>query len=53
MVKDVDARATLFDTALQAINNEEKLTALNQNILKLAQHDSANRIVDEINKIVI
>lgn len=52
MVKDEDARTTLFETALSTVHNEEKLRTLHQNILKMAQNDSANRIVDEINKIV-
>lgn len=53
MVKDVDAKETLFEIALEIIDNEERLMVLHQNILKLAQHDSANRIVDEIDKVVL
>lgn len=48
MVSDANARALLFDTALSLINDDKKLKSLSENILKLAQRDSAKRIVDEI-----
>lgn len=52
MVTDSNARDLLFDTALNLVNNQEKLKSLTQNILKLAQKDSAKRIVDEIAKLI-
>jgi UDP-N-acetylglucosamine--N-acetylmuramyl-(pentapeptide) pyrophosphoryl-undecaprenol N-acetylglucosamine transferase len=52
MVSDANAKALLFDTALKLVDDNEKLKSLSDNILKLAQHDSAKRIVDEIAKIV-
>jgi UDP-N-acetylglucosamine:LPS N-acetylglucosamine transferase len=38
--------------ALQLISNEAELTKLSQNILKLAEKDSADRIADEILKMI-
>lgn len=52
MVSDANARTRLFDTALALVNNGEKLKSLSENILKLAQKDSAKRIVEEIAAIV-
>ncbi len=52
MVTDSNARDLLFDTALNLVNNEEKLKSLSKNIAAMAQKDSAKRIVDEIEKIV-
>ncbi len=52
MVSDADARAGLFDTALSLVKDEEKLKLLSENILKLAQKDSAKRIVDEITLLI-
>ena len=48
LVKDVDAQAQLVDVALNMINDEEKLHSLSKHIVELAQHDSANRIADEV-----
>lgn len=52
MVSDTNARTLLFDVALSLVNNEERLKQLSHNIAKLAQRDSAKRIVDEIEGIV-
>lgn len=52
MVSDAEAGALLFDTALNLINDDEKLKSLSQNIAQLAQQNSAKRIADEIEKIV-
>ena len=52
MVSDVLAPDLLFDVALSLIQNNEQLKSLRSQIAKLAQHDSAKRIVDEIEKIV-
>ena len=52
MVSDVLATSLLFDVALSLVHNEAQLKNLSRNIAKLAQHNSANRIVDEIEKIL-
>jgi UDP-N-acetylglucosamine--N-acetylmuramyl-(pentapeptide) pyrophosphoryl-undecaprenol N-acetylglucosamine transferase len=53
MVSDVLATALLFDVALSLVHNETQLVNLSRNIAQLAQHNSANRIVDEIEKILV
>lgn len=53
LIRDNEAKEKLFDTALNLINNNQQLSQLSQNIFKLAEHNSASRIVDEIEKIVI
>lgn len=53
MVSDALAPALLFDVALSLVKNEEQLKSLSRNIVKLAQHDSAERIVDEIEKLIM
>lgn len=53
MVADAEAPDILFDKAMQLVRNDEELLRLSDNIAKLAQHDSAKRIVDEIEKIII
>jgi len=52
MVKDIEAKEQLIKTALQLIQNDAELKKLAVNILKLAEQNSAKRIVDEIEKIV-
>ncbi len=52
MVKDSEARSTLIPRALTLIHQPEKLVKLSTNILKLAQHNSAERIADEIFKLI-
>ncbi len=52
MVPDRLAVEELFDTALDLVGKENRLHQLGLNIAALAQHDSADRIVDEIAKIV-
>lgn len=52
MVTDAEAKTRLFDTALNLVADNEKLKSLSGNITKLAQKDSARRIVDEIEKIL-
>ncbi len=52
MVRDSDAEKELVDTALQIIHNEKQLLSLSQNIEQLALCQSADRIVDEIIKII-
>lgn len=52
MVKDVEARENLIPQALTLIHQPDELAKLSTNILKLAQHDSAERIADEIFKLI-
>ncbi len=52
MVTDKDARSQLVDTALTVIKDDVRLEDLSKNIATLAEHNSAERIVDEIMKII-
>ncbi len=52
LIKDIEANDLLVKTALETINDKDKLKTLSENILKLAQHDSANRIVDEAIRLI-
>ncbi|MBP6609559.1 MAG: undecaprenyldiphospho-muramoylpentapeptide beta-N-acetylglucosaminyltransferase [Paludibacter sp.] len=52
MVKDIDAKGDLVQCALELIDNQEKLTALSNNIVTLAEKNSAERIVDEVANII-
>ena len=52
MVSDKLAPDVLFDVALALVRNDEQRKQLSDNIGKLAQHDSAERIVNEIEKII-
>ncbi|MDD2435993.1 MAG: undecaprenyldiphospho-muramoylpentapeptide beta-N-acetylglucosaminyltransferase [Massilibacteroides sp.] len=52
MVRDSEAREKLVTTALSLIRNDEKLRLLSNNISTLAQRNSAERIVNEIIKII-
>lgn len=52
MIRDKDAVSTLLSTALETVEDDKRLKELSDNILKLAQRDSADRIVDEVIKIV-
>lgn len=52
LIPDKDAERSLVETAINTINDSEKLKFLSVNISKLAQRDSADRIVDEIVKII-
>ncbi len=52
MIRDAEAADILFTRAITLIRDEEELKKLSENILKLAQHDSAKRIVDEIEKVI-
>jgi UDP-N-acetylglucosamine--N-acetylmuramyl-(pentapeptide) pyrophosphoryl-undecaprenol N-acetylglucosamine transferase len=53
MIKDVDAKEQLVDKALELIQCEAELTKLSKNILKMAEKDSADRIANEILKLII
>lgn len=52
LVKDKDAREELIPKALSLINKEEELNKLSENIYKLAKHNSADIIANEILKLV-
>ena len=51
LVRDAEAAEKLIPTALQLIQDEEQLAQLHNNILQLAQKDSARRIAEEVMKI--
>lgn len=52
MIRDSASVRDIFETALDMINDDERLESLSKNIFNLAQHNSAQRIVDEIEKII-
>ena len=52
LVADDTAEQQLFSIALDLVQNPGKLIDLSANIILHAQHNSANRIVDEIAKLV-
>lgn len=52
MVADKDAEQQLVTKALEVVHDEQCLSQLSRNIEQLAQHNSADRIVDEIVKII-
>lgn len=52
MIHDADAKGILITEAINLINQSEKLKMLSENIYKLAQHDSAGRIAEEILKLI-
>ena len=51
LVKDVEAAEQLIPTALELIKDEKRLQTLHENILQLAQKDSAKRIAEEVMKL--
>jgi len=53
LIKDVDAKEQLLDKALELIQNDAELSKLSENILKLAEKDSADRIANEILKLIV
>lgn len=52
MVADKDAEQQLVSKALEIVHDDERLRTLSRNIAQLARHQSAERIVDEIVKII-
>lgn len=52
MIKDSDAVSTLLETSLVVIKDEQKLSELSANIKKMALPNAAEKIVDEIDKLV-
>lgn len=51
MVKDAEAREKLISTVLNLIKDKGQMNLLSQNVLKLAQHNSARRIAEEVLKL--
>lgn len=51
LVRDAEAADKLVDTALELIQDEKRLQTLHENVLKLAQKDSAKRIAEEVMKL--
>ena len=51
LVRDADAADRLVPTALELINEDQKLQSLHTHILTLAQTDSARRIAEEVIKL--
>jgi len=52
MVRDADAAGSLVETMLATVTDGNKLTTLGSNVLKMALHDAAERIVDEVDRII-
>lgn len=52
MIADKDAEQQLVPIALKVVHDNQRLRTLSDNIATLAQHQSAERIVDEIVKII-
>ena len=52
MIPDAEARERLIPTALEVVRDEKQLAMLGKNIELLAQHRSAEQIVDEIVNII-
>lgn len=52
MVTDAEAPEKLVDAMLAIVNDEDKLHSLSANVLRMALLNSAERIVDEVEKII-
>ena len=52
MVADADAASNLVDTMLDTVVNTDMLIHLGQNVEKMALRDAAERIVDEVERII-
>ncbi|MGB4415133.1 MAG: undecaprenyldiphospho-muramoylpentapeptide beta-N-acetylglucosaminyltransferase [Paludibacter sp.] len=52
MIKDFEAKELLIPKAIELIKNDVELNNLSENILKLAEKDSAERIADEVVKLI-
>ena len=51
LVRDVEAADKLIPTALELLQDDQRLQTLHTNILQLAQKDSAKRIAEEVIKL--
>lgn len=52
MIRDIESKEKLIPAALQLISNEKELAQLSENILTLAEKNSAERIADEVVKLI-
>ena len=52
-VKDSDARNELIPLALKTVIDDAQLSSLSENVGKLAYHDSAKKIADEVYKLAV
>lgn len=52
LIKDSEAKDKLVQTALSYVKNNDKLHTLKENLKKLEKHNSAERIVDEISRVM-
>ncbi len=52
-VKDSDARNELIPLALKTVVDDAQLVSLSENVGKLAYHDSAKKIADEVVKLAV
>ena len=52
MVKDKEGAEKMFQTALDLLNNEEKLASLSKNVGKLGMKDAAQKIAKEVLKLI-
>ena len=52
LIKDVEAKEQLIPTALNLLNDAQRLEALHTHVLALAENNSANRIAEEVMKLV-
>jgi len=52
LIRDDEAMEKLVPLAMEAVNNEDKLKALSENILKEGHPDATNKIVDEVIKLM-
>lgn len=51
MIKDIEAKEKLIATTLELINDEKLIKVLSENIKKMALHDSAKIIAEEVLKL--
>ena len=52
MVRDADAATQLVETMLATVADDAKLGSLSGNVSQMALRDAAERIVDEVDKII-
>ena len=52
MVTDADASSSLVDTMLTTVKDSERISSLGSNVSQMALRDAAERIVDEVEKII-
>ena len=52
MVRDADAASNLVETMLNTVTDGGKLSSLSNNVLQMALRDAAERIADEVDKVI-